>query len=174
MSWERKTLKVLLFSCPAYAHSNFAVDVLERYDASPDFLRQVCFSDKATFHINGVVSRYNCRICGSQNPHITCELERGSPKVNVWAGLTHDKLIGPLFFSEKSVTERSYLDMLELYALLQLPPQTILQHGAPPHFCHHVRNHLDREMAGRLISRGGPIAWPSRSPDLTQLDYFLW
>jgi hypothetical protein len=86
----------------------------------------------------------------------------------------HDKLIGPFFFSEKTVTRRSYLDMLELYALLQLPPQTILQQdGVQPHFCHHIRNHLDRDMAGRWISRGGPIAWPPRSPDLTPLDFFL-
>ncbi|PNF22477.1 hypothetical protein B7P43_G15069 [Cryptotermes secundus] len=46
-----------------------------------------------------------------------------------------------------------YLDMMELYA------KTILQQdGAPPHFCHLVRNHLDREMTGRWIGRGGPIA----------------
>jgi hypothetical protein len=37
--------------------------------------------------------------------------------VNVWAGFMNNKLIGPLFFSEKTVTGRSYLDMLELYAL---------------------------------------------------------
>ncbi|XP_021917191.1 uncharacterized protein LOC110828629 [Zootermopsis nevadensis] len=36
---------------------------------------------------------------------------------------------------EKTVIGRSYLDVLELYALPQLPPQTILQQdGAPPHF----------------------------------------
>jgi hypothetical protein len=29
---------------------------------------------------------------------------------------------------------------------------------APPHFCHHVRNHLDREMARRWIGRDEPIA----------------
>jgi hypothetical protein len=29
-------------------------------------------------------------------------------------------------------------------------------------------------MAGRWIGRGGPIAWPPRSPDLTPLDFFLW
>jgi hypothetical protein len=61
--------------------TNFAVDMLERIDATPDFLRQVCFSDNAMFHVSGVVSRYNCRIWGSQNPHVTCELERDSPKV---------------------------------------------------------------------------------------------
>jgi hypothetical protein len=59
----------------------------------------------------------------------------------------HDKPIGPFFFSEKTVTRRSYLDMLELYVLPQLTPQTIFQQDeVPPHFCHHVRNHLDREM----------------------------
>jgi hypothetical protein len=87
----------------------------------------------------------------------------------------HDKLIGPLFFSEKTVTGRSYLDVLELYVVPQLPPQTTLQQdGAPPRFYHHVRNHLDKEMAGRWIGRGGPIAWTPRSPDLTLLDFFLW
>ncbi|PNF24397.1 hypothetical protein B7P43_G09698 [Cryptotermes secundus] len=115
------------------ARTNFAVDLLERIDASPDFLCQVGFSDGATFRVSGAVNRYNCRIWGSQNPYVTCELERGNPNKNVWAGLMHDKLIGPFFFSEKTVAGRSYLDMLELYALPQLPPQTILQQdGAPP------------------------------------------
>jgi hypothetical protein len=41
---------------------HFAVDMLERNDASPDFLRQVCFSDEARIHVNGVANRYNCRI----------------------------------------------------------------------------------------------------------------
>ncbi|KOC59408.1 hypothetical protein WH47_11037, partial [Habropoda laboriosa] len=26
----------------------------------------------------------------------------------------------------------------------------------------------------RWIGRGGPVAWPPRSPDLNPLDYFLW
>jgi hypothetical protein len=27
---------------------------------------------------------------------------------------------------------------------------------------------------GRWIGRDGPIAWPMRSPDIMQLDFFLW
>jgi hypothetical protein len=131
------------------ARTNFTLDKLQRIYVSPEFLLQVCFLHKAMFHVNGVVNRYNCSIWSSQNPHFTCELERGSPKVNVWAGLMH-KLIQWFFFSEKTVTRCLYLDMPELYALPQWPPQTILQQdGVPSHFCHHVRNHLDREMAGR-------------------------
>jgi hypothetical protein len=44
------------------ACTNFTVDILERTDPSPDFLYQVCYLDEATFHVNGVVNRYNCRI----------------------------------------------------------------------------------------------------------------
>jgi hypothetical protein len=45
------------------------------------------------------------------------------------------------------------------------------QDRASPHFCHQVRNHLNREMVGKWIGRGEPIAWPPRSPDLTRLDF---
>jgi hypothetical protein len=38
-----------------HSHTNFAVDILERIDTSPDFLHQVCFSDKATFHVSEAV-----------------------------------------------------------------------------------------------------------------------
>jgi hypothetical protein len=68
---------------------------------------------------------------GSMRVHVTCELERDSPKVNMWACLMH-KLLEPFFSSEKTVTGRSYLDMLELYALPQFPPQTISSNNMGP------------------------------------------
>lgn len=37
-----------------------------------------------------------------------------------------------------------------------------------------VRNYLNEKYPNRWIGRGGPIAWPARSPDLTPLDFFLW
>ncbi|GFU19841.1 uncharacterized protein TNCV_4283681 [Trichonephila clavipes] len=43
--------------------------------------------------------------------------------------------------------------------------------------CHTARATIDllKDMFGdRLISRFGPVNWPSRSCDLTPLDYFLW
>ena len=45
---------------------------------------------------------------------------------------------------------------------------------APAHFTPPVRQWLDHHFPGRWIGRGGPVAWPARSPDLTQLDLFLW
>ncbi|KAJ4431825.1 hypothetical protein ANN_20430 [Periplaneta americana] len=46
--------------------------------------------------------------------------------------------------------------------------------GAPAHFTLPVRQWLDHHFPGRWIGRGGPIAWPARSPDLTPFDFFLW
>src|SRR5258705_3354060 len=49
-----------------------------------------------------------------------------------------------------------------------------LHDGAPAHFSRAVRDFLDAAFPHRWIGRGGPIAWPPRSPDLTPLDFFLW
>ncbi|KAJ4449827.1 hypothetical protein ANN_01233 [Periplaneta americana] len=37
-----------------------------------------------------------------------------------------------------------------------------------------ARRYLDRRFPDRWIGRGGPIAWPPRSPDLNPLDFYLW
>ena len=50
-----------------------------------------------------------------------------------------------------------------------------LQHdGAPPHYTRHVRDYLNESFTNRWLGRGGPVAWPPRSPDLTPLDFYLW
>jgi hypothetical protein len=43
-----------------------------------------------------------------------------------------------------------------------------------PHFWMNVTTFLDETFPGRWVERGGPTAWPSRSPDLTPLDFFAW
>ena len=37
-----------------------------------------------------------------------------------------------------------------------------------------VRASLDDAFPDSWIGRGGPTAWPARSPDVTPLDFFLW
>jgi len=46
--------------------------------------------------------------------------------------------------------------------------------GAPPHYTRHVTEYLNESFPNHCLGRGGPIAWPLRSPDLTPLDYYLW
>jgi hypothetical protein len=46
--------------------------------------------------------------------------------------------------------------------------------GAPTHFIRAVRDVLNNTHHDRWTGRGGPIAWPPRSPDLNYLDFYLW
>jgi hypothetical protein len=46
--------------------------------------------------------------------------------------------------------------------------------GAPPHFSIVARTFLNDKYLGRWVGQGGPIAWPSRSPDLNVQDFYLW
>ena len=89
----------------------------------------------------------------------------------------HDKIIGPFFFAEKSITAQIYLDILTEYVSPQLEqylPQVIFQQeGAPSHWGLEGRQFLNETFPDRWIGRDGPIPWPPRSPDLTQLDFFL-
>ena len=65
----------------------FAVNMLERISEDETFLRRVCFSNEATFHVSGKLNKQNVRIWGSEKFHGTREIERNSPKVNVWCGI---------------------------------------------------------------------------------------
>ena len=48
------------------------------------------------------------------------------------------------------------------------------QDGAPCHTARTVMASLRSKFPGKLISRFGDVEWPSRSPDLTPPDFFLW
>jgi hypothetical protein len=59
----------------------------------------VSLSDEATFHLNCIVNRYNCRIWRSQPPQVIIEHRGARPKVNVWCGMITDAINGPYFLS---------------------------------------------------------------------------
>ena len=46
--------------------------------------------------------------------------------------------------------------------------------GAMCHTPHAMMDILHERFEGMVISRGGHVNWPSRSCDLTPLDFFLW
>ena len=116
---------------------------------------------------------------GDQNtPREIRELERDSPKVNVWCGFMCNRVIGPFFFHERTITADVYLDLLTEYVAPQLidsQPTIIFQlDGASPHWGLRVRQFLNETFSDRLIGRDGPISRSSRSSDITPLDFFLW
>ncbi|KFM78615.1 hypothetical protein X975_09761, partial [Stegodyphus mimosarum] len=127
--------------------------MLRTIDDDAEFLKRIMFSDKASFHLSAIVNRHNVCIWGSENPHEYCEAQRDSPKVNVWCGLIHDRVIEPFFFTEKTVSSVVYLDMLENFVfpqLEELQPHVFLQQdGTPPHWGTIVRSSLNDHFTGR-------------------------
>ncbi|PSN55698.1 hypothetical protein C0J52_09014 [Blattella germanica] len=53
---------------------------------------------------NSQVNKHNCRMWRLENPRVVIEHQRDSPKLNVWRGIMRDRIIGPYFFAEKTVT----------------------------------------------------------------------
>ena len=156
----------------------FARTLLARLGEDPTYLNRILFTDEATFHVSGLVHRHNIRIWGTENPHIVQEVERNSPKVNVWCGLFHDEVIGPFFFEEVTINQANFLRMLQESILPQVRHRdhaVVFQlDGAPAHWGLDVRASLNTEFPGQWIGRDGPTPWPPRSPDVTPLDFFFW
>ena len=145
-----------------------------------NFLDELTFFDEATFHLSGKMNRHSCRIWGTEKPDEIWQLERNSPKINVWCALRRSRIIGPFFFQETTINGDIYLAMLKTFLIPELQRFNILdktifqQDGAPCHYSLSVRRFLNDTFQNKWIGRCGPISWPLRSPDLTPLDYFLW
>ena len=77
-------------------------------------------TNKATFHMSGKVHRHNVQIRRTENLHAIIEHVRDSPKVNVFCAISKMKVYRPVFFMERTITGRTYLDMLENLLMSQM------------------------------------------------------
>ncbi|GBN21210.1 hypothetical protein AVEN_191532-1 [Araneus ventricosus] len=112
--------------------------MLRRIDDDAEFLNRIMFSDETNFHLSGIVNSHNVLIWGSENTNEYLEIQRDSPKVNVWCGIMYGRVIGSFFFTEKTLTSVIHVDVLENFVsphLEELQPHVFLQHnGAPLHW----------------------------------------
>ena len=151
----------------------------------PRFRRFLLVSDEAHFYLNGQVNKQNCRLWGHENPHALVEQDQHPAFVTVWCGLSTQGIIGPNFFQSRgrtvTVTGARYKDMLDNFLVPELHRRHIplrrvwfQQDGASPHTTRWVLARLQALFPGRVLSKGGSVPWPPRSPDLSPLDFFLW
>jgi hypothetical protein len=70
------------------------------------FVERLTFSDETTLHISGKVNRHNARVWGSDQPQT--DHQCGSPKVNVFCAVSREKVHGPFFFTEATVTGKCW------------------------------------------------------------------
>ncbi|GFT15606.1 uncharacterized protein TNCV_4985481 [Trichonephila clavipes] len=108
---------------------------------------------------------------------------RGMRKT-VWCALWAGGIIGPYFFKNDeghnvTVNGDRYRAMITNFFIPELNNHVVQelwfqQDGATCHTARATIDLLKDTFGDRLISRFGPVNWPTRSCDLTPLDYFLW
>lgn len=150
--------------------------------ANDRLIPSILFTDESTFTRNGINNTRNSHVWADENQHTTVERNfQRRFSVNVWCGIIDDQLIGPVVLDNRLNGVR-YLDFLQNALpeyLEDIPLATrarmyFQQDGAPAHYVRPVTQYLNETYPGRWIGRGGVIAWPPRSPDLTPLDYCVW
>lgn len=149
---------------------------------NPDFTSSVCFTDEASFNRDGITNYHNLHQWADENPHAIREGRHQQQfKINVWAGIIGDYLLGPLVLPNilNGENYRHFLEN-ELQEIFEDVPLGLrgncwfMHDGAPPHFRLDVRQFLNQHFREKWIGRGGPVSWPPRSPDLNPIDFFLW
>ncbi|GFW89070.1 putative DD41D transposase [Trichonephila clavipes] len=144
------------------------------YEASCVILKQYfARNDEAHFWLNGYVNKQNCRIWSEANPQVYVETPLHPEKLTVWCALWAGGIIGPYFFKNDeghnvTVNGDRYRAMITNFFIPELNNHDVQelwfqQDGAT---CHTARVTIDlfKYTSGdRLISRFGPVNWPSRS-----------
>ncbi|KAK3910111.1 UDP-N-acetylenolpyruvoylglucosamine reductase [Frankliniella fusca] len=147
------------------------------------FVNRVAWTDECIIGTAGSFNSHNEHHYAADNPHCTKEVHvQGRETVRVWAGLLHDRIIGPFFF-EENVNAENYTDFLmhELDDLLDGTPLAVRravwfqQDGHPAHTSLAARAALGVKFPQRWIWLHSPTQeWAPRSPDLAEPDFYLW
>lgn len=156
--------------------------MLDNITRNEHFVEQIMWTDESTFTRNGMWNRQNERIWARENPHAhrhTAHQQRWS--VNVWGAIHGENLIGPVFLPP-TLNRHGFLHLLNTDVadyLSHLSPDDrrtvwFQMDGAPSHSVSEVRDCLNSLFGSQWIGRYGPHRWPARSPDLTEMDFFLW
>jgi len=72
---------------------------------------KITWSDKAHLKISGAINWHTCVYYSTKNPHVTIEGQLNQLGITVWASLSCEGVLGPIFF-HTSVTHILYLNML--------------------------------------------------------------
>ena len=141
------------------------------------FLNNILFTDEAGFTRDGICNFHNCHVWVAANPNeVKQARHQQSFSFNVWLGILGDCLIGPHFLSQRLNGEQHLRflrndlpNLFEDVPLRQHHQMYFMHDSAPAHFHLSVRRYLNSRYGERWIGRGGPVPWPSRSPDLGRL-----
>lgn len=165
-----------------FRRMEFCEMAMERANRDEHFIKNILFTDECSFPLHGHHNPSVTRYWSRENLHLSvAERTQFPQKLNVWAGILGDHIVGP-FFINGNLNAETYLNLIQneiLPAVQNLPNINLnqvwfQQDGCPAHNSLRVRELLDQYFQGRIISTTGDIRWPPRSPDLSVNDFFLW
>lgn len=161
---------------------DFCYLMKRKLEEDNNFIKNILWTDECTFTKAGYFNTHNEHTWATQNPRVVkVTRTQFRFKVNVWAGIVDHHLVGP-FIIDGNLSSEMYMRFLrdELPILMENIPLSVRrriifqQDGAPPHTTNAVKDYLNDTFTQPWIGRNGPIVWPSRSPDLTPMDFYLW
>ena len=153
-----------------------------------DFPQILCVSDEKNFQLNQHPNRQNDRTWSIVNPNEVCDSkDQSAQKIMAFVCLIDGRALDVVWFEKKkpsdkvSVTQKTYVDMLENKIFPQITPQQLSrywwqQDGAPAHAAGATITFLQSYFENRIVSRAlrndqakDIVPWPAKSPDLNPL-----
>ena len=154
-----------------------------RLTEATDFGKKIIFSDEAHFDLGVYVNKQNCRICGTENPHAYIEKPTHPKPVTVWSGFWSRGIIGSFSFENEhgetvTVNGDRYRNILKKFLFTKIEEEDIgniwfQQDGDTCHTDEAILDVLRPVFEDRIISHRADVVWPTRSCDLTPLEYYL-
>ena len=148
-----------------------------------NFEKKTNFSNEAHFDLGGYVNKQNCRIWRTKNPYAYIAKLTHPKRVTVWCGFWSRGIIEPFIFENEqgeviTVNGDRYRNILKEFLFTKIENEDIgniwfQQNGAMCHTAEAALNVLRPVFRDRIISCTADVVWPSRSCDLTSLDYYL-
>jgi hypothetical protein len=132
------------------------------------------------------VNKQNYRYWAAEDPQEPHRPPLHSDKSTVWCGIAPFGALGPHFFEDNegaavTLTSERYVEVSHNFCGPELRRRGIdlssvwfPQDAATAHSARASMSVLREMFPQHVISRGGDVPWPARSPDLTACDYFLW
>lgn len=170
-----------IFPEDQFRRMEFCEAIREKVDRDERFIQNILFTDESSFTLHGHHNPSVVRYWSRENQHLSVPLRTQYPqKVNVWAGILGDNIVGP-FFIDGNLNAERYLQLLQQNVIPAVRNRNVnfdeiwfQQDGCPAHNARQVREYLNTIFPERLICTTGTIPWPPRSPDLAPNDFFLW
>lgn len=160
--------------------------LLESEETNTLKLDHIWFTGHATFYLHGYGCRDVYRFWGSTRPEIATVTPLDDLSISVWTAICGKTILGPYFVATKFTPDDYHdflahqilhdirsrdMDTME-YCWMQDVPDDLKTEKIFYLICARFGDQMLADRSNQICNYG--IDWPSYSPDLNPIDFFLW